>query len=76
MYVNEENLYFDNIILPRSENSFSVDHNLLVLRDQIPALKSLAQCVLMNWMPILVSKILCYDLKISNSIQYNMVICT
>ncbi|XP_008553567.1 midasin [Microplitis demolitor] len=56
MYVNEENLYFDNIILPRSENSFSVDHNLLVLRDQIPALKSLAQCVLMNWMPILVGE--------------------
>lgn len=55
IHVNDKNIYFDDVVLPRTENSFISENNLFVLRDQIPILKSLAQCVLMNWMPILVS---------------------
>ncbi|XP_034939027.1 midasin [Chelonus insularis] len=54
IYINEENVYFDDIVLPRTTDSFISDQNLLVLRDQIPVLKSLAECVQMKWMPIVV----------------------
>lgn len=54
-YVTEDQLYLGDVSLPREEHSTSDDHNLLVLRDQVPVLRSLARCVEMNWMPILVS---------------------
>ncbi|XP_043277150.1 midasin [Venturia canescens] len=53
-HVTEKKVYFGDVSLTREEYFNGYDHNLLLLRDQIPALKSLARCVQMNWMPILV----------------------
>lgn len=68
MYVDAENVYYDDVTLPRTDNCYSTDHNLLVLRDQLPVLKSLARCVNMNWMPILVS--IFQKIKIINKIFF------
>ncbi|KAF7997921.1 hypothetical protein HCN44_009319 [Aphidius gifuensis] len=54
MFLSDEYLYFDNVTLPRTQNSFKIDDNLLVMRNQLPILKSLANCIDMNWMPILI----------------------
>lgn len=55
VHITDENVHFGEVTLPKTDTSFYSDQNLLLLRDQISTLRSLAQCVKMNWMSILVS---------------------
>ena len=55
MHVTDETLYLGDTALQRTNTSIYNDQNLLILRDQLSTLRSLAQCVKMNWMSILVS---------------------
>ncbi|XP_063981633.1 midasin-like isoform X2 [Diachasmimorpha longicaudata] len=52
--VTDEHLYFDNVIVERTDKAHFEDRNLLILRSHMSVLKGLAYCVNMNWMPILV----------------------
>ncbi|XP_014214403.1 midasin [Copidosoma floridanum] len=52
--VTDTNVYFGDVALERTVTLTYSDPNLLLLRDQMPALRSVAQCVKMNWMSILV----------------------
>lgn len=54
LHVTDDNVYFGKIALHRTDTSIYSDQNLLILRDQMSTLQSLAQCVQMNWMSILV----------------------
>lgn len=54
IYITADELHIGNVKLSRKNCCAYEDCNLLVLRDQKSALKSLMQCVKMNWMSILV----------------------
>ncbi|XP_015604930.1 midasin [Cephus cinctus] len=54
IHLTETNLYLGDVTLTRTNSSIYTDSSLLLLRDQVATLKSLAQCVKMNWMSILV----------------------
>ncbi|XP_067207005.1 midasin [Linepithema humile] len=54
MHITADKLFIGDVTLDRKNCSTHEDCNLLVLRDQKTALKSLMQCVKMNWMSILV----------------------
>lgn len=53
LHVTCEKLYFGDVVLNRNKSSFYED-DLLLLRDQMKTLRSLAQCINMKWMSILV----------------------
>ena len=53
IHVTNDKLYFGDTILDRNKSSF-YEEGMLLLRDQMKTLKSLAQCINMNWMSILV----------------------
>ncbi|KYN05743.1 Midasin [Cyphomyrmex costatus] len=53
-YITADKFSIGDVVLSRKNCSEPQDFNLLVLRDQKRALKSLVQCVEMNWMSILV----------------------
>lgn len=57
--INECNITLGDIVLNRNmEKKFlnrkSLETNMVVLRNQLPVLKALAQCVKMNWLSIIV----------------------
>ncbi|XP_011881988.1 PREDICTED: midasin isoform X2 [Vollenhovia emeryi] len=54
MHVTVDQLFIGDVTLSRKNCSVPQDFNLLVLREQKKALKSLMQCVKMNWMSILI----------------------
>ncbi|XP_011702049.1 PREDICTED: midasin-like [Wasmannia auropunctata] len=54
MYITADELFIGDVTLSRKNCSEPQDINLLVLREQKKALKSLMQCVKMNWMSILI----------------------
>ncbi|KAJ8669608.1 hypothetical protein QAD02_000867 [Eretmocerus hayati] len=54
VHVTDEKVYLGKVALERTNTLMFNDQNLLLLRDQMSALKSLTQCVNMNWMSILV----------------------
>ncbi|XP_077262322.1 midasin [Temnothorax americanus] len=54
MYITEDKLFIGDVTLSRKNCSEPQDFNLLVLREQKKTLRSLMQCVKMNWMSILV----------------------
>ncbi|KAL0114620.1 hypothetical protein PUN28_011725 [Cardiocondyla obscurior] len=54
MYITTSELFIGDVTLSRKNCSELQDFNLLVLKEQKRALKSLIQCVKMNWMSILV----------------------
>lgn len=54
MYITADELFIGDVTLSRKNCSEPQDFNLLVLREQKRALKSLMQCIKMNWMSILV----------------------
>lgn len=54
MYITVDELFIGDVMLSRKNCSEPQDFNLLVLREQKQTLKSLMQCVKMNWMSILV----------------------
>lgn len=68
---------FNRIIIPRNRAiSIPIDksNNKLILRSHIHTLNSLAVCIKMNWMPILVIilyKILIYTCRIELSLKLN-----
>lgn len=57
--INDKDIIIGGVVLQRNiekafKNRRAVETNLLVLRNQLPTLKSLAQSVKMNWLSILV----------------------
>ncbi|XP_072761011.1 midasin [Anoplolepis gracilipes] len=54
MHITADKLFIGDVTLNRKNCCADEDCNLLVLRDQRTVLKSLMQCVKMNWMSILV----------------------
>lgn len=54
MHITADELFIGDVTLSRKNCCADEDCNLLVLRDQRTVLKSLMQCVKMNWMSILV----------------------
>ncbi|XP_029162996.1 midasin-like [Nylanderia fulva] len=54
MHITADKLFIGDVTLRRENCCADEDCNLLVLRDQRTTLKSLMQCVKMNWMSILV----------------------
>ncbi|XP_023288825.1 midasin [Orussus abietinus] len=54
IYITKENLHLGDVTVARTSSSCIGDHNLLLLRDQMATLRSLAKCVEMNWMAIVV----------------------
>ncbi|CAB0035735.1 unnamed protein product [Trichogramma brassicae] len=54
VHISPEKIYFGQIDIPRTDSSFCVDSKLLLLRNQLSTLRSLALCVKMNWMSIIV----------------------
>lgn len=54
MYITLDELFIGDMMLSRKNCSEPQDFNLLVLREQKRTLKSLMQCIKMNWMSILV----------------------
>lgn len=54
MHITVDELFVGDVTLSRKNCSEPQDFNLLVLREQKKTLKSLMQCVKMNWMSILV----------------------
>lgn len=54
MYITADKLFIGDVTLRRKNCCADEECNLLVLRDQRTVLKSLMQCVKMNWMSILV----------------------
>ena len=55
MHITTDKFVIGEVMLNRKNCSEPQDFNLLILRDQKRTLKSLMQCVKMNWMSILVS---------------------
>ncbi|KAG6451200.1 midasin [Manduca sexta] len=58
-YINDKNIEIGDVILERNyekyfKNRRALESNLVVLRNQMPTLKALAQSVKMNWLTILV----------------------
>lgn len=53
--LTKEKVLIGEETLARSDAAVYEDDDLLLLRDQRTTLRSLAQCVNMNWLPILVS---------------------
>jgi len=54
MHITADKLYIGDVTLNRENCSVYEDRDLLLLRDQKTTLRSLMQCVNMNWMSILV----------------------
>jgi len=54
MHITADKLYIGDVTLNRENCSTHEDRDLLLLRDQKMTLRSLMQCVNMNWMSILV----------------------
>ncbi|XP_032667152.1 midasin [Odontomachus brunneus] len=54
MYITADKLFVGDVTLSQRDCCAHEEDNLLLLRDQKTALKSLMQCVKMNWMSILV----------------------
>ncbi|XP_023948089.2 midasin [Bicyclus anynana] len=57
--INDESISIGDVTLPRSKELMfksrrSIETNLMILRNQLPALKALAQNVKMNWLSIIV----------------------
>lgn len=71
LYVNSDSVFFGDVPLERNFNGVSADKSHLVLRSQLPVLRSLALCVKQNWMSLLVSKRQCFI--ISDLIECNKV---
>ncbi|XP_023315085.1 LOW QUALITY PROTEIN: midasin-like [Trichogramma pretiosum] len=54
VHMSEEKVYFGSIAVERTDSSYCTDSNFLLLRNQMSTLQSLALCVKMNWVSILV----------------------
>ena len=54
VYVTKKSVYIGDISLPRNEYATVNDPHLLILRDQLPTLRTLAGCVKLGWHPLLV----------------------
>ncbi|XP_013187576.2 midasin [Amyelois transitella] len=57
--IKDQEIVIGNVSIRRNDekcykNRHSMENNLLILRQQLPTLKALAQCVNMNWLSILV----------------------
>lgn len=57
--INDNDIFIGDVVLERQterlfKNRRALESNLLVLRNQLPTLKSLAQSVKMNWLSILI----------------------
>lgn len=55
LYVNSDCVFFGDVQLEKSFNGMEINKSYLVLRSQLPVLRSLALCVKQNWMSLLVN---------------------